>query len=295
MIKLWIWGGDCLNIVERIEEKYKSMTKKQKKVSDFVKVNLDTMTFVTLKDLSNELNVSENTILSTCLALGLSNFNELKYECRKALSMIHKTEIHEKKEYFTGEVPTYELNHKEQLLNDICGEEFALVQDMFSKVDIKELFEVAEAILRYKRITICGRGISYLIGEYLSLRLTGMEIISTLMNTELNDSIYHAIPGIDEEGLLIAIYFPDYYFMTTKIVEYAKKNGVKVILISNSKDVEIKEYCDYILEAPTITRLFMNTLTNPMAIVNLLTSAMMILQGTMKTKSTKRVGFEELF
>ncbi|MCI9025656.1 MAG: MurR/RpiR family transcriptional regulator, partial [Dorea sp.] len=88
-----------MDIIMRIEEHYPSMTKKQRQISDYIKENIDTMTFITLRELSKELGVTEITILNTCKALGYKSFNEMKYEVRKYSNINQRIDIYQKNEY----------------------------------------------------------------------------------------------------------------------------------------------------------------------------------------------------
>lgn len=63
-----------------------------------------------------------------------------------------------------------------------------------------------------------------------------------VMDTELNDEIHALLPLITEETVVVAFSFPDYYFMTTKIVEFSKKSGAKVIGITNVEESPIAEF-----------------------------------------------------
>lgn len=284
-----------MNIIENIESKITSITKKQRIICTYIKNNIETMTFSTLKELSVAIGVTENTILSTCQALGYSNFNELKYECRKYISLNHRIEIHQEKEYFNAGLPKYELGDNEKLIREVCKDELAIIQELINNISEKRLLEIVEVIFKYKKIIICGRGISYILGEFLSLRLTSVECGSTLINTELNDSVYSVIPMIDRDTLLIAISFPDYYFMTDKIAEYAKKNHAEVLAITNSEEANIKMYSDHLLLVPSYSRVFMNTLTAPMAMINILASALEIVKKNKTNENDNKIGFESLF
>ena len=120
--------------------------------------------------------------------------------------------------------------------------------------------------LQYSKIIICGRGISYLIGESISSSLAGVQIPTIKVNTELNENVYSVLPMIDKKTLILAISFPDYYFMTQKIAEYAKKNKAKIILITDSKETDIALYADEFILVGSTTRLALNTLSAPMAL-----------------------------
>ena len=76
-----------MNVIERIQEKYGEMTKKQRVLADYMLENPDSMSFMTMKNLSSRTQVSEMTILHYCGALGYGNYNELKYEFRKYINL----------------------------------------------------------------------------------------------------------------------------------------------------------------------------------------------------------------
>ena len=77
--------------------------------------------------------------------------------------------------------------------------------------------------------------------------------------------------------------FPDYYFMTDQIARYAKKKGAKVVGITDNSDAGIAKYADELLTVRSTTRMFLNTASAPMALINLLVSAVMI-EGDMERR-----------
>lgn len=46
----------------------------------------ENMAFITLRELSREVEITEITILNMCKALGYESFNEVKYEFRKYIN-----------------------------------------------------------------------------------------------------------------------------------------------------------------------------------------------------------------
>jgi len=237
------------------------------------------MCFITLKDLSAATKVTEVTILNACSAWGFENFNELKYEFRKYNVISNKNEVQMQNAHASDPVPSYELTHKEQLLIDICHEELSIVNNYISNIDISKLFNAAEMILKHKVIVICGRGVSFQLAEFISMRLTTLGISSITVNTELNDSIYGTLSFIKNDVLLIPISFPDYYYMTNKFVEYAKLKGSTILAITDNESAEVALNSNLVLTCQSTTRLFLNTLSTPMMLGNLLTSAVSIVKS----------------
>ena len=264
-----------MEILKRIEDTYPKMTRKQKKIADYMVSHAENMAFITLRELSREVEITEITILNMCKALGYESFNEVKYEFRKYINR-GRVEFFDDNDYYNTNIPKYELDEKETLLQEICNEEKLLMDEFIKSLDIRKMFELADYFLQ----------ISYLIGESISSSLAGVQIPTIKVNTELNENVYSVLPMIDKKTLILAISFPDYYFMTQKIAEYAKKNKAKIILITDSKETDIALYADEFILVGSTTRLALNTLSAPMALANLLTSAIKI-----KVESTSKKEF----
>ena len=281
-----------MTILETIKDVYPRLTKKQKLIADYMQDNADTMTFVTLRDLSRELNVSELTILNMCKGLGYKSFNEVKYEFRKCIGESRK-ELYQSGGYYTTDLPDYELSRKEQLLADIAREEMGLMEDLLRRFDSKELLEAADMFFSHSRVVLCGRGISLMICETLrsALAVSGMSCL--VVNTELNEQIYSALPAIDKKTLVVVVSFPDYYYMTEKMAAFAKKRHAAVLCITDTREAEITQFADMVLTAGSTTRLALNTLSAPMALANLLYSAIFISKEEKKDDRTDE--FSSLF
>ncbi len=267
------------DIIMQIDRHYLSMTKKQRQVADYIKENIDTMAFITLKEMSKELGITEITILNACKVLGYNSFNEIKYEVRKYINVNRRMVLYSQNEYFNSALPEYELSDKERLLTEICMEERGLMDEYARNFDSRQVMEAARLFLTYSKIILCGRGMSHILCQWLASDLAGAQVSSMITNPELNESVFATLPAIDGDTLLVAISFPDYYFMTEQIARYAKKKGAKVLSITDSPQAEVAKYGDLSLTVRSTTRMFLNTASAPMALINLLVSAIKIESG----------------
>lgn len=267
------------DIIMQIEEHYLSMTKKQRQVADYMKENIDTMAFITLKEMSKELGITEITILNACKVLGYNSFNEVKYEVRKYINVNRRMSLYRQNEYYNTALPEYELNHKERLLAEICMEERDLMDEYAKNFDSRQIMEAARLFLGHSRVILCGRGMSHILCQWLASDLAGAQVSSMVTNPELNESVFATLPAINEDTLLVTVSFPDYYFMTEQIARYGKKKGAKVLCITDSPEAEVAKQADLLLTVRSTTRMFMNTASAPMALINLLASAIKIESG----------------
>jgi len=283
-------------VIEQIQEKYPFLTRKQREVADYILEDPDRMSYVTLKEISREAGVTEMTILKTCSLLGFSNFNALKYEFRKYAAQQLELVRHRENEYPIPPAPDYELDNPRRMLREICEEEEKLTELFFRELDLRQISDAAELFLDADHVILCGRGVSCNICDYLAMRLAtlGQGVVS--INSELDDSIHAALPLITRRSLLVAVSFPDYYRVTTKVVEYAKRKGARVLGITDSAKSPIYRLCTMSLTAPTQTRMCLNTIGAPMILVNLLTSALHIRLSTQRVDYGANIGeFYSLF
>lgn len=265
-----------MTVIEQLQEKFPILTRKQREVADYMLEDLERMSYITLKEMSKETGVTEMTILKTCSLLGFPSFSTLKYEFRKYAAQQREFLRHEENEYPMQPAPDYELGDPRRLLREICEEEQQLTARFFRQLDLNQIFEAAELLLKAERIVLCGRGVSYNICDYLSMHLATLGRGAVTINSELDDSIHAALPLLTERSLLVAVSYPDYYRVTTKVAEYARRKGAQVLGLTDTEKSPILPFCTMSLFAPTQTRMFLNTIGTPVVLVNLLTTALHI-------------------
>lgn len=275
-----------MNIMDNIRTQSEHLTKKQRKVADYMLEHPDEMGYITLKELSQKLGVTEITILNTCTSLGYEGYNMVKYEFRKVMIM-KKIDVLEDKENYLEKVPRYEQDNREKVFYEIGDEEIKSITDYWNHVKSEQYFEAAQQFLKSKQIFLCGRGISFCVAEFLKNRLSSCDMLGILVNTELNDEVYSMLNVVTEDSLVVAISFPDYYFVTDKVAEYSRQKNAKIVAITDRVDVNVAQYADVTLAAPAMTRIFLNTLTGPMLMLNLLTSAIKLQQGKTDLETEK--------
>lgn len=269
-----------MDITEVIRSRIGDLTRKQKSVAEYMISHPDEMAYITLRDLSKKTGVTEITILNACQALGYNGISSLKYEFRQFMLMDQKTDVMEEKDSYSEGVPQYEQSGKERFLEKIGNDEIKMINTYWKTLNLDNIFRAAELFMESDRILLCGRGFSFIVAEHLQSYLSYSDIFSTVINTELNDTTYCAFSAIREDTLVVAISLPDYYFMTVKIAEYAKsKANARLLAITDRENSEVASIADLVLTAPTMTSVFINTLSSVMMLLNLLGSALNYLKS----------------
>ncbi len=281
-----------MNVVEAIRQKYPGMTKKQKALAEYMLAQPDSMSFMTLKALAAAAQVSEMTILHYCTALGFANYNELKYAFRQYQSERAKIAVHGDGQYNAADLPADLLTDKRSLLAQICQEEFDLMKQFFAELDLDALFQAADMALDCRVILVCARGVSLQIADFLVNRLTTLGLPSLTVNTELNDAVQGALPLLNPSALLAAVSLPDYYFMTSKLCEYARLQGAPVLTFTDSTlQSPAAAHSNLVLTAPCASRLFLSS-PAPMLLLANLFSAALEMEKSDRRASRRRTSLE---
>lgn len=125
-----------MTIIEQIQEKHPFLPRKQREVADYMISDPERMSYVTLKEISQDTGITEMTILKTCNSLGYRSYSELKYEFRKYASLQLEQFRNQVIEYAAQRPPVYELDDTRRLLKNICDEEKYLAERFFRELDI---------------------------------------------------------------------------------------------------------------------------------------------------------------
>lgn len=87
-----------MNVIERIQEKYGEMTKKQRVLADYMLENPDSMSFMTMKNLVRPDSGFGDDHFKLLYRAGIWELQELKYEFRKYINERNKIEVQRQNE-----------------------------------------------------------------------------------------------------------------------------------------------------------------------------------------------------
>ncbi len=131
-----------MDIIENIKKRSTELTRKQYMVAKYMIDHPDEMAYITLKELSQNIGVTEITILNTCASLGYEGFTQIKYEFRKDIIQKQKTDVLDDSSVYTEKVSKYEHDNREKVLSEIGDEEVKAITDYWQNIDLKKYFDV---------------------------------------------------------------------------------------------------------------------------------------------------------
>ena len=263
-----------MDSIKIIEENYVRLTKKQRDIADYMLSNPESICYISLKELSERTASSEVTILRMCKQLGVSSFLDLKKVFRE-----HTKQVLRNLQGTDLVLPDISLSspNKIRLLKEISEKEAERSRAFYKSLDYGLILKAADSILSANEVLIFGNELSALIGDFLYRRLVMLGIRVTMIRPEDMDRVRANISRLRPRDQLIAI--PRYYAKLHNIVRYAEERGAAVIAITDSMESPAVTDGSLNFICPSSTRLFYNSPTLPIAIINMIASAIVIQMG----------------
>ncbi|MGN0321746.1 MAG: MurR/RpiR family transcriptional regulator [Oliverpabstia sp.] len=254
------------NLLVRIQKKYKTFSKGQKNLADYIIKNYDKAVFLTAARLGKEVGVSESTTVRFATQLGYKGFPEfhraLEELVRNRLTSIQRMEV------TYGHVPQGEI------LDTIFQSDIEKIKMTMDSID-HNAFELAvDTLLEARTIYIVGirscAPLASFLGFYLNLILDDVRLVQTNSASE----IFEQMIRINEKDVIIGISFPRYSMRTLKAIEFANNRNAKVITITDSVHSPINLYSSCNLIAKSDMASIVDSLVAPLSVVNALVVAL---------------------
>ena len=270
-------SGEYKDLLNRIQAKYKRLSKGQKRIAEYILDNYDKVAFMTASNLGKTVGVSESTVVRFANALGYVGYPKLQ----KALQESIKTKLTTVQRLELSKDLEAGANVYRKLMNADVDSIRKAVEDL----DPAMLNEIANAITSAKRVFVLGLRSSSVLANYLSFYLSFMMDNVQVVPTGAHD-VFDKMVDISRGDVLIAITFPRYSNATMQVVRYAEREGATVIGVTDSVLSPIAELAAYSLYAKFEMTTFIDSLVAPMSVLNSLILAVSI---------EKRSALEEKF
>ena len=214
------------DIFKIINRRYEHFSKSQKLIADYIIENYDKAAFMTASKLGETVGISESTIVRFADALDFSGYPELQ----KALQELIKTKL--------TTVQRFELTNKYtsdiQTIKNVMDSDIQNIRETMDELDKGMLEKVTSEILSAKRVYILGLRSSAVLAEYLGFYLNFILKDVHVIKAQYND-VYEQLINISSEDVVIALSFPRYSRKTYESVRLLRRQGCKIISITDSK------------------------------------------------------------
>lgn len=253
-------------LINRINEKYSSMSKGQKLLSTYITDNYDKAVFLTAEKLGKVVGVSESTVVRFATHLGYRGYPEfqkaLEELVRNKLNSIQRMEV------------TYGRISQSKILETVLQSDAEKIKSTLDQID-QNAFEAAlDIILNAKHIYIVGirscASLASFMAFYFNLMFDNVHLLHTSSSSEL----FEQMVRISEEDVIIGISFPRYSMRTLKAMEFANNRNAKVITLTDSVHSPMNLYSSCNLIADSDMASIVDSLVAPLSVINALIVAL---------------------
>ena len=250
----------------RMEEKYKKMSKGQKRLADYVTENYDKAVFLTAARLGEVVGVSESTVVRFATQLGDKGYpgfqKALEELVRNKLNSIQRMEV------------TYGRISQSEILETVLQSDIEKIKLTLTGIDQKAFELAIDTILSAKRIYVVGIRSCAPLASFLCFYLNLVCENVTAVNTNSSSEIFEQLIRINEEDVIIGISFPRYSMRTLKALEFASNRKAKVITLTDSVHSPMNLYSSCNLIARSDMASIVDSLVAPLSVINALVVAL---------------------
>lgn len=250
----------------RIEEKYRDLSKGQKRVAEYVLDNYDKAVFLTAARLGEVVGVSESTVVRFATQLGYKGYPEfqkaLEELVRNRLNSIQRMKV------------TYGRISQSQILETVLQSDIEKIKQTLNGIDHSAFNQAIDTILNARKIYVLGIRSCAPLAAFMSFYLNLLCDNVIAVNTNSSSEIFEQLIRIGEEDVIIGISFPRYSRRTLKALEFASKRKAKIITLTDSAHSPINIYSSCNLIARSDMASIVDSLVAPLSVVNALIVAL---------------------
>ncbi len=269
------------DVAKKIRNHYTSYSKGQKRIANFILENYDKAAYMTAAKLGRTANVSESTVVRFAYKIGFDSYSEFQ----KAVQELVRTRLtpNQRIEF------TKQRIGKGDILENVMEADISKIRYTIDKINRNAFYYSVDAILAAKTIYIMGARSSEAVARILYYNLSLIFDNVKFVNPTSSAEVFEQMLSIGKNDVLFAFSFPRYSLKMVSAVKYAKNNGAKVVVCTDSEISPLVEHASYVLTAQSDMASFMDSLVAPVSIINAI-----IVEITNKREKEIRKRFDTL-
>lgn len=258
--------GNINDLVNRINDRYGSLSKGQKILAAYITDNYDKAVFLTAARLGEVVGVSESTVVRFATHLGYKGYPEfqraLEELVRNKLNSVQRME------------DTYGRISQSKILETVLKSDAERIRDTLGYIDENAFNLAVETILNADNIYVIGIRSCAPLAEFFFFYLNLMFDNVHLLHTNSSSEIFEQMVRIGEKDVIVGISFPRYSMRVLKALEFANNRNAKVITITDSVHSPMNLYSSCNLIAKSDMASIVDSLVAPLSVINALIIAL---------------------
>ncbi|MCH5257150.1 MAG: MurR/RpiR family transcriptional regulator [Lachnospiraceae bacterium] len=254
------------DIITRINDHYRKMSKGQKAIADFIFDHYDHAVFMTAARLGDTVGVSESTVVRFASFIGYNGYPEFQ----KDLEEWVQNKINSVQRIGAK----YGRSSQSEILTSVLNSDIEKIEDTIENLDAVAFETAVDIILEAKNVYIMGIRSCAPLANFLHFYLNMIRGNVILLSSTSMSETFEQMIRIDENDAIIGISFPRYSMRTLKAMEFANDRNAKVIAITDNVHSPMNLYSSCNLFARSDMVSIVDSLVAPLSLINALVVAM---------------------
>lgn len=255
------------DVLELIEGSYKTFSKGQRYIANYICSNYDKAVDMTAARLGKIVGVSESTVVRFATELGFKGYPQFQ----KALGELVKQRLSSVQRISL----TYDrLSESDDLVASVIHNDIQNLKRTEESLDRQAFERAVELIGGARKIYVIGGRSCGTLASFLTYYLNYIfEDVRLIRSDSVTESI-EEIHRINEQDVIIAISFPRYSMKTIQTVSFARNRKAKIIAITDGEQSPLAKYADCFIYSGSDMISFMDSLVAPLSVINALLAAL---------------------
>ena len=252
----------AIDISQRIQRMYPSLSKGHKKIADAVINEYETVAYMTAAHLGNKVGVSESTVVRFAGVIGYEGYSEFQ----RAVEELAKSKLTPNQRIDM----TKKRIGKGDILDNVMHSDISKIRHTLDRLDRSAFYKAVDAILDAKTVYIIGARSAEPIAKILNYNLSLIFDNVRFVNVSSTAEVFEQMFSISEEDVLIAFSFPRYSSRVANAAKFASSKNAKTVAITDSDISPLAPYADCLLLAQSDMASYMDSLVAPISLINAL-------------------------
>lgn len=255
---------------ELLRNNLDSMPSKARRVVEYLLTHMREAAFVSIGDVAEQLNVSKAQLVRVARILGFAGYADLKSALKESVL----------EQVNPAAMLARAMSEEGDLSERIRQMEHANLEDTWNRLRVEDVRAFCELVKSAEGIYCAGWSISGMMAECLHSRLRELGLRAHQMYPGSGClTLIEQARSVRKSDLIIAFDLPSYSVLLTEALQRGRRNGAKVVTITDSPAAPICSDADLSFFVSDNSPTFGSSLIGPLFLIHILTSRLSIDMG----------------
>ena len=252
-------SGDLLGSIGRMQSRF---SKGQRLIAGYILEHYDKAAFMTAARLGNTVGISESTVVRFAVELGFDGYPQFQ----KALQEVVRNRLTSVQRMEASDVRIGSAD----VFDKVLQTDIDAIRTTLDELDKSRFYAAVADTISARKIYIMGIRSAAALAAFMDFYF--MHIFENVrnVNTASTSIIFEQLMRIGPGDLFIGITFSRYSRRTFTAANFAKRQGAKVIAITDSLSAPISGVADHVLVSKSDMASFVDSLVAPLSVINAL-------------------------